>query len=258
MPDYTQCWASCLGECEGVISREHLISKCLFSDQKINVLGLPWCKDEAKTIGIESLTGKILCRKHNSALSEVDTGVKHSLETLGAAVDLHQVRGRMRSRHWAIRYFETDMLLLERWCLKTLINLNVSEKSRLPFVDSVSTGVPEELVRVVFGFERFSGHKELYIVARAGDTISMVDGQFAIRTQTFQEALAGAEFRLWRVPFFLNLTPFDVNRVKGARFLGKGMKQWFSTRDDKGRLVKSHLLTFKYPGFADAHGSRCE
>lgn len=34
------CWAASLGDCEGKISREHLVSQALFPDGNITVSGL--------------------------------------------------------------------------------------------------------------------------------------------------------------------------------------------------------------------------
>ena len=70
-----ECWAAPLGGCGGGISREHLVSKCVFPDQSIFVRGLDWCLDEPKEVRIETLTAKILCKDHNSALSELDSEV---------------------------------------------------------------------------------------------------------------------------------------------------------------------------------------
>src|SRR5215469_6528483 len=67
-----KCWAAELGSCSEKISREHLVSRALFAAPKVRVQGLPWCKGEPKEIGIESATGKILCKTHNSELSAID------------------------------------------------------------------------------------------------------------------------------------------------------------------------------------------
>ena len=66
------CWAWSLGDCGGGISREHYVSQSVFPDQSIFVQGIDWCLDEAKEIRIETLTAKILCKRHNTALSELD------------------------------------------------------------------------------------------------------------------------------------------------------------------------------------------
>ena len=73
------------------MSQEHLVSECLFEGD-IKVMGLPWCKNVAKRIRIETLTDNILCRHHNSALSEVDNAAKHTLDTLAEAMDLYERR----------------------------------------------------------------------------------------------------------------------------------------------------------------------
>jgi hypothetical protein len=224
------------------MSQEHLISECLF-DGNINVMGLPWCKDAHKTIRIETLTDNILCRRHNGALSAVDNAAKHTLDTIGEAVELYETRKVIQSRSWTIKYFETDMLLLERWCLKTLINIRMNSRPDYPIEGDWS-----ELVRVAFGLEKFTPPKGLYMMAIQGHNLNFASGRITITTQTMNDKLAGAKFELRGMPFFLNLVPepIQVNHGKG-HLLGHGMKQWFSTRDNKGRMVKSHLMTFTYP-----------
>ena len=62
--------------CEGGLSGEHYISRALLDviapDGKISIEGLPWAR-EAKSVGPNALTATILCRRHNSLLSPLDT-----------------------------------------------------------------------------------------------------------------------------------------------------------------------------------------
>jgi len=48
------------------------------------------------------------------------------IKTAGAArrSELFMVRSKIPSRHWSIKRYEIDMLRLERWCLKTIIDIN--------------------------------------------------------------------------------------------------------------------------------------
>jgi hypothetical protein len=174
--DYSRCWANCLGDCDEGMSQEHLVSECLF-DSEVNVKGLPWCKDEQKKVPIRTLTSRILCRYHNGALSELDSGAKHTLDTLGEAFDLMRVREKIRARSWTIKYFTTDMLLLERWCLKTLININLNHRPGLP-IQGDSNRPTDELVRVAFGLDRFKPPMGLYMIATEGGRIDLVDGTY--------------------------------------------------------------------------------
>lgn len=74
MPQKIRCYANSLGGCSSILSREHYISsgvlKCI--GRKIQVSGPSWTKGKEKTIGIESLTSKILCSHHNSILAPLD------------------------------------------------------------------------------------------------------------------------------------------------------------------------------------------
>src|SRR3954447_11007013 len=183
-PNYSECWANCLGDCADGMSKEHLVSECLFPGD-VTIKGLPWCKDKEKTIGKANLTSRFLCRHHNSALSQLDSASKQTLDTLIQAVELHGRRMNIRTRRWTIKYFTTDMLLLERWCLKTLINLNLNGRPGLPVdAEGKSNRPTEELVRVVFGLERFKPPKGLYRIAVAGNSLNLADGHVHVTTQS--------------------------------------------------------------------------
>lgn len=239
--DYSQCWANCLGDCSEGMSQEHLVSECLFEGE-INVMGLPWCKDEPRKMRIERLTDDILCSRHNKGLSEVDSAAKHSLDTIAEAVDLFDRRSQYLSRSWTIKRFQTDLWLLERWCLKTLMNVRMNSQPDYEIACDW-----DELVRVAFGLEMFTPPKGLYMMAMKGHNIPIGGKKFNITTQSLDGTLAGAKFQLWGMPFFLNITPepLQLNQGKGHMIRG-GMKQWFTTKDDKGRDVPSHQLAFTY------------
>jgi len=245
--DYSQCWASCLGDCEGVISREHLISECLFPNGGITVQGLRWCEDAPKSIPIQRFTAKILCAKHNNGLSEVDAAVKKSLDTLREAAMLFMERAGVRSRHWSVKYFNTDMLLLERWCLKTLINFNQHDGFPIDPEASEPNKPTRELVEVAFGLKNFVDPKGLYVIFREGDHFTLNEGNFSISTMRKGERLAGAEFSLWGVPFFLNLLSTAIP-LPDAKLVRHNIEHCFQTFDDKQRPVKSHVVKFIYPG----------
>jgi hypothetical protein len=247
--DYTRCWANCLGDCDGGISREHIVSECLF-DSAVKVKGLPWCKDKEKEVGIGSLTSKILCRHHNQSLSTVDGAAKQTLATLREASDLWLRRKDVVTKSWSFKpHYTTDMLLLERWCLKTLINVNLNRKPSLPFDAQGSLMPTKDLVRIAFGLERFTPPMGLYRIAVNGEATSIGDKHIHLVTKSRNDILAGAEFKLWGLPFFLSLVPQPI-RWEGGRLMRGQHKQWFCTRDRKQRNVQSHLMTFTYPNEA--------
>src|SRR6266852_1495873 len=80
-----QCRAPSLNDCDGGISHEHVVFKCLFPNGEITVRGFPWCREKPKSFRIERLTHQIICAKHNNELSNLDAAVKQSLDTLKKA-----------------------------------------------------------------------------------------------------------------------------------------------------------------------------
>lgn len=84
------CWARAVSTCSKEMSGEHLVSKALFPDS-VNIQGFKWCHDRPKAIGINSLTANVLCRDHNSELSDLDNAALRAWEAL------KRIRGRCES-----------------------------------------------------------------------------------------------------------------------------------------------------------------
>ena len=108
------CWASLLGDCADGTSREHYISDGMFDGQSVTAMGLPWCRDEPVTIGIRSAVAKILCGRHNSALSNFDSEAAKLSRFLTTNV---------LDEPLAHSITTLDGRRIEKWALKTFINL---------------------------------------------------------------------------------------------------------------------------------------
>ena len=235
------CWAASLEDCEGKISREHLVSQALFPDGSITVSGLHWCKDKPITVGLASLTGKILCRKHNSELSELDTTVKQAFETFDESMQLFQVRSKLKGRRWTIKTFTIDGALLERWFLKTLINLGHDE----PWIigeGSHPAGLPnDELVKIAFGRAAFRAKAGLYTAAQNGEQVTPGQG-LSLTPKTIGDNLLAGMFSLCGYRFFLSLLPEEFKEHQGSHLMYRDVQHWYEPLDDKGRRVRSHRL----------------
>jgi hypothetical protein len=122
-----KCWARILGSCDRK-SREHVITKGLWKGPQIHVQGFDWCRTESKAIGVEALTAKVLCRHHNSALSQLDSSAITAFDSIRAAADLGRERESATEGRGAFKKFVVDGLSLERWFLKTLLGVYVAQK----------------------------------------------------------------------------------------------------------------------------------
>jgi hypothetical protein len=240
------CWAAALGDCEGGISREHLVSQSLFPGDKVTVHGLHWCKNAPITVGLASLTAKIFCRKHNSELGVLDTAVKQTAETFVDVLRLVDVRSKMRLRSYTIKHFMVDGPLLERWFLRTMINVGF-ESNWIIGEGSHAAGTPnDELVRIAFGRAQFRPKAGLYSAAHAGETITWRDGLNYVPKRIGNNLLAGM-FSLGGYRFFLNLLTQEFTEHRGSPLIYRTVKHWYQVPDHRGRQVRSHRLDIAWP-----------
>ena len=170
-----KCWAESLGNCSDTMSGEHTVSKGLFTGDIVAVQGLSWCKDAPKTIGLSSLTRKILCTHHNSTLSPVDDAAIEAFNAFRESVRLTDIREKMKEMRWTVVHLPVDGDLLERWFLKTLINLTVGGKEKIGPKSSTPGEPSSDLVEIAFGHRKFVPNAGLHNSQEVGETVNSED-----------------------------------------------------------------------------------
>jgi hypothetical protein len=107
-------------DCDDHLSREHFISASVLSHlggRNVSVKGLPWLKgDDTKILPISSLTGKILCKRHNEAFSPLDDFAGQLIDVVDNSINRQTLS---RKDRWYLISGEE----LELWLLKTAIGL---------------------------------------------------------------------------------------------------------------------------------------
>jgi hypothetical protein len=159
-----------LGGCDG-ISGEHYISQGLFAGQEVNVFGFPWCKDEPKQIRIETFTANILCRQHNSDLSPVDSAGKNAFQVFRDVRRLSEARAVLKPKLWNVRRYRIHGSLLERWFLKTTINMSYKFAAENPIGPATAASGERpscELVEIAYGRRLFTEPAGLYWIGHEG------------------------------------------------------------------------------------------
>lgn len=164
-----RCWARSVGGCSSKLSREHLFSEAIFRGP-IVVSGYPWCNGEEKVVGPAALTKKILCVAHNGASGSLDQEAASFFHEVSAAAPILLSRRASPETLWEPSETVVNGPVIERWFLKTAINLSLAGRSDLRWypTDSALTDVPEALVRVVYGQRSLSPPQGLYSVAIVG------------------------------------------------------------------------------------------
>jgi hypothetical protein len=113
------CYAVAANDCDGPITSEHWLSKGIIKATTIDgttalISGTPWLGGSQRKIGVGSLGSKVLCERHNSALSPADTTAIVTFESLS----------RYQNDFAEHRHLDDDGFtlvsgpLFERWLLK--------------------------------------------------------------------------------------------------------------------------------------------
>jgi hypothetical protein len=148
---------------------------------------------------------------------------RETFEALREVNRLQNIRLKQKPDYWNVRRLEADGSRLERWFLKTLINVAVSQNQEHTIGDpnvQSSAGLPsDEMVRIAFGLCSFKKPAGLYILARPGRELTLED-RVNIRTFVAEGThLAAGIFAFRGLEFFLSLTP-DLLAVNEFGFQG--------------------------------------
>jgi hypothetical protein len=215
-----ECWAACLGDCAGKLSREHIVTEGTFAENEIIVQGFDWCREAPVKIGLANLTSKILCEKHNSSLSAADNAGIEAAKHLDEFFRLANVRQAMKSKRWRVFRLKTNGFELERWFLKTLTNVALGRRDPSDTLAQSDPWLPSrELVEIAFGLKRFDPRAGLYMLTRAGQNIDP-NTKFQIMTlYDTPNRLVGARFMMFGFAFVIYLEREGLNgpvRVGGG------------------------------------------
>lgn len=166
---HPECYARALRDCSAAISGEHYISEAvldaLSNNGMVEVSGFPWVgPGKSKWIPTARMTANILCTRHNSALSPLDT-----------------LAARFFKRIWQINeefpspiYSCTDRLFLfnghdlERFLLKWLCGTVASKNASTQSGTIIGWTPPLAWVRTLYGDASFPRGGGLYCDAEIG------------------------------------------------------------------------------------------
>ncbi len=202
----SKCWAAPLQNCAGKISREHVISRGTFADDELLVQGFDWCRDAPAKISLSGLTRKILCVKHNSDLSTADDAGIRAVEEFRELVRLGMARSNAKPRQWRLVRSTIDGFELERWFLKTLINVAFRREYPIGKPIQPEWRPSRELVEIAFGLRRFQPRAGLYLIG--GETGDNVNPSEKLQILTFTDSdqkLLGARFLFFGFTFLIYL-----------------------------------------------------
>ena len=118
---HPKCYLKETINCCQTLSAEHYISKAVLSEiGKIFFMPFPWLEEgEVARVGINAMKANILCKRHNSALSELDTHARDFFRFVRRSVE--HVSNNTLSKKSPVFLVSGDAI--ELWAIKMLIGL---------------------------------------------------------------------------------------------------------------------------------------
>jgi len=197
-----ECWASILGDCGKGQSREHYVSDGILNEVTVTAIGLPWCRDEPRTIGLAGAVAKILCGKHNEDLSPFDA----EAAKLSRFLEEHY-----SNRPVARASIRLNGFHFEKWALKTLFNLGYIRA--LAADQPHRMDPPEDLVRYIFRNEPVPDGVGLYFVSSNTDLQSRsAHGVTWNPLRTLRNVYRGMTFTIRDVRFVVSVDAYRIER----------------------------------------------
>jgi hypothetical protein len=202
------CYLAFTSNCGTKLSREHWASKSILAQMEgeIQVRNFPGSPEgKMRTVGIQALASKCLCKRHNQALGPLDELAGKLFRDIGNIIS-HQMKRTLSKRDvWFLHSGEA----LELWAVKTLCNLYYSGIARdpqgIPLKNEyeLARSVPEYLISKV-GPGKTHG---LYIHARHGNLPRQLE--LSVYTDELNVIGLGITFHGLKLELFPNVGPMN-------------------------------------------------
>lgn len=198
-----ECYLSEFKDCSRDISREHYISSIVLSDiehqRGVKIAGLPWIPAEQfRIVGKNRLVSKILCRRHNTALSPLDAGAGRFIRTIG---HYDSDFNNPNPQSELSLFCGED---LERWMLKTVCGMvaaNQVAQQRIP----LSIDIPVNWIQLLTGAVQWPPNWGLYITIPKKQTYHSISFEFIPKTHPETNQVLAADFVFHGLQFSLLL-----------------------------------------------------
>jgi hypothetical protein len=203
------CWAAPLGNCDGKLSAEHYVSRSVFPAPSLVVTRSGKITMGPRQMSVESYARKMLCRRHNSALSPLDQSAGEVFETLRRSGEIYE-RHRLLPPYTRPmeEVLEVRADLLERWLLKVVLNFTHATDLLIGPTGDQPGRAPVDLVRTCYGLQPFQGRAGMYVAA-ANDAQFTLGEYMTYReiTRDDERRVVAAKFELRGIRFVLALEP---------------------------------------------------
>lgn len=181
------------------------------------VSGLPFPQGKTRRMPGDRLVAKMLCKGHNEDLSPLDAAAGHFFQVLKAFKHRGIMRARGAKKPGGIDVYRVDGSLVERWMLKTVINVTFGRH----VTPADRWRPPESWVRCVFGRTPFPAKCGFYLLTGEANVVESSLSSLGVRLLTRSDdatvSLIGGQFRIEEMQFAVMMIPLHERHAGGYR-----------------------------------------
>jgi hypothetical protein len=209
---HPRCYLGFTQNCCTKISGEHFVSRGILQQigQSVSITGAPWLKrDEIKTLATKNLTANILCVRHNSAFSDIDTAAIRLFKFINEiSMDLSKNTLSRKKKCYLVSGDD-----LEMWATKALLGMFHSQPQNTALAEyTINHDVMENEIRTA----RLPKMCGIYLNAQLGVRRIHHENEITVGTITLKEEmrLIGLVIDIGGVSFDFLIDPIGVNTLR--------------------------------------------
>lgn len=200
------CLLASTCDCDLKRSREHYVSKSVLKqiDEVIALHGVPWLPpNESNTFRVSSLQSKVLCKRHNEALSSLDASAARFFSTVK--------RFSKASYNGQDRIEIFNGRDIERWMLKTLYGLIESQTLQLKQGTKLNAYINERCVDLLYNRVPFEYGRGFFMRTAYSEHLQVVN-HLRVKPvlNNTKRTIQGLEFNILGFDFLLSTCPLNV------------------------------------------------
>jgi hypothetical protein len=208
---HPRCYLSFTQNCCTKISGEHFVSHGILQQigQSISITGAPWLRPgEIKTLATKNLAANILCVRHNSAFSDVDTAAIRLFNFINEiSANLTENSLSRKSKFYIASGDD-----LEMWATKALLGMFHSQPKNTELTKyTINRDVMQDAIRTA----RLPKMCGIYLNARLGAPRVHHENEITVGTITLKEELRliGLVIDIGGVSFDFLMDPLGINTL---------------------------------------------
>ena len=205
---HPKCFLAVTRDCSGKISKEHYVSESVLEqiDYMIGVEGLPGIPPgEQRRISTPNLAASVLCTRHNSALSPLDSTGANFFRAVKNMSSSNYDGGEK-----VLAFNGRD---IERWMLKTMYGMLASKLLQPRFGRRIGADIDALCADLLYDKIPFVPGRGLFIRTEIGHTVA-TERAIAVQpvTNNVEQTINGLRFNMVGFDFLLTTCKTDAEK----------------------------------------------